>query len=219
MKKLFTLLLLATATLAVFAQKEVSGVVEDEQGEPVIGASVIAKGTTIGTATDIDGKFKMDVPATVKTLVVTFMGMEKKEVAAGKNLKIVLREDAKVLEEVVVTGYGNVSKGSFTGSAQAVKAEDLEKKSPSEVSKAMAGEVAGVQVVTTTGQPGEAATIRIRGIGSLYGSSTPLYIVDGVPYEADYIATIEPSDIASMTVLKDATATSLYGSAVPTVSS
>lgn len=212
MKKLFTLLLLATATLAVFAQKEVSGIVEDEQGQPIPGASVIAKGTTIGTATDIDGKFKMDVPATVKTLVVTFMGMEKKEVAAGKNLKIVLREDAKVLEEVVVTGYGNVSKGSFTGSAQAVKAEDLEKKSPSEVSKAMAGEVAGVQVVTTTGQPGEAATIRIRGIGSLYGSSTPLYIVDGVPYEADYIATIEPSDIASMTVLKDATATSLYGS-------
>lgn len=138
MKKLFTLLLLVTATLAVYAQKEVSGVVEDEQGQPIIGASVIAKGTTIGTATDIDGKFKMDVPATVKTLIVTFMGMEKKEVAAGKNLKIVLREDAKLLEEVVVTGYGNVSKGGFTGSVEAVKAEDIEKKNPSDVTKAMA---------------------------------------------------------------------------------
>ncbi len=212
MKKLFTLLLLVTATLAVYAQKEVSGVVEDEQGQPVIGASVIAKGTTIGTATDIDGKFKMDVPATVKTLIVTFMGMEKKEVAAGKNLKIVLREDAKLLEEVVVTGYGNVSKGGFTGSVEAVKAEDIEKKNPSDVTKAMAGEVAGVQVVNSTGQPGSVASINIRGIGSITANSAPLYVVDGIALDAGSISSIDPSDIASLTVLKDATATSLYGS-------
>ncbi len=212
MKKLFTLLLLVTATLAVYAQKEVSGVVEDEQGQPVIGASVIAKGTTIGTATDIDGKFKMDVPATVKTLIVTFMGMEKKEVAAGKNLKIVLREDAKLLEEVVVTGYGNVSKGGFTGSVEAVKAEDIEKKNPSDVTKAMAGEVAGVQVVNSSGQPGSVASINIRGIGSISANSSPLYVVDGIALDAGSISSIDPGDIASLTVLKDATATSLYGS-------
>ena len=162
MKKIFTLLLLATATLAMYAQKEVSGVVVDANGEPIIQASVIAKGTTIGTATDIDGKFKMEVPNSVKTLVVTYIGMEKKEVAAGKNLKIVLTENAEILQEVVVTGYGNVSKGSYTGSATAVQSEDIEKKSPSELSKSMAGEIAGVQVINSSGQPGTNATIRIR---------------------------------------------------------
>ncbi len=211
MKKFFTLLLLTTATLVMYAQqKEVSGVVVDSKGEPIIQASVIAKGTTIGTATDIDGKFKMEVPASVKTLVVTYIGMEKKEVAAGKNLKIVLTENAEVLQEVVVTGFGNVSKGSYTGSATAVQAEDIEKKSPSELSKSMAGEIAGVQVINGSGQPGTNATIRIRGVGSLNGSSAPLYVVDGVTYDGD-ISSIDPGDIASYTVLKDATATSLYG--------
>jgi TonB-dependent SusC/RagA subfamily outer membrane receptor len=138
--------------------------------------------------------------------------MATQEVAVGKNLRIVLQENSEVIQEVVVTGYGNVSKGSFAGSAQAVNADDIEKKSPTEISKALAGEVAGVQVVTTTGQPGEAASVRIRGIGSLNASSAPLYIVDGVPYEAAYISTIDPGDIASTTILKDATATSLYGS-------
>ena len=210
MKKILTLLLLTTATLAMYAQKEVSGVVVDSKGEPIIQASVVAKGTTIGTATDIDGKFKMEVPNTVKTLVITYIGMEKKEVAAGKNLKIVLTENTELLQEVVVTGFGNVSKGSYTGSATAVKAEDIEKKNPSELSKSMAGEIAGVQVINGSGQPGTNATIRIRGIGSINGSSAPLYVVDGVTYDGD-ISSIDPGDIASYTVLKDATATSLYG--------
>ena len=211
MKKLFTLLFLALS-ICVFAQQQVSGVVVDGKGEPVIGASIQAKGSTQGTISDYDGKFEMTVSESVKTLVVSFVGMATQEVAVGKNLRIVMSENTEVLQDVVVTGYGNVSKGSFTGSAQAVDAENIEKKSPSEISKALAGEVAGVQVVTTTGQPGEAASIRIRGIGSLYGGSSPLYIVDGVPYEASYIATIDPGDIASTTILKDATATALYGS-------
>lgn len=211
MKKIFTLLFLAVS-ICVFADQQVSGVVVDGNGEPVIGASIQAKGSTQGTISDYDGKFEMDVPESVKTLIVSFIGMTTKEVATGKDLKVVLKENSEVLQDVVVTGYLNVSKGSFTGSAQAVDAEHIEKKSPSEISKALAGEVAGVQVVTTTGQPGEAASIRIRGIGSLNGSTAPLYIVDGVPYEAAYIATIDPGDIASTTILKDATATSLYGS-------
>lgn len=212
MKKIFTLLFLAALSIGLYAEQQVSGVVVDSKGEPVIGASIQAKGTTQGTISDYDGKFEMEVPESVKTLVISFVGMATQEVAAGKNIKVVMSENSELIQEVVVTGYGNVSKGSFAGSAQAVSADDIEKKSPTEISKALAGEVAGVQVVTTTGQPGEAASVRIRGIGSLNASSAPLYIVDGVPYEAEYISTIDPGDIASTTILKDATATSLYGS-------
>ena len=212
MKKIFTLLFLVALSLGIYADQQVSGVVVDGKGEAIIGASIQAKGTTQGTISDIDGSFEMSVSESVKTLVVSFVGMATQEVAVGKNLRIVLQENSEVIQEVVVTGYGNVSKGSFAGSAQAVNADDIEKKSPTEISKALAGEVAGVQVVTTTGQPGEAASVRIRGIGSLNASSAPLYIVDGVPYEAAYISTIDPGDIASTTILKDATATSLYGS-------
>ena len=210
MKKIFTLLFLAMLTVGLYAEKQVSGVVVDSKGEPVIGASIQAEGTTQGTISDYDGKFEMDVPESVKTLVVSFVGMATQQVAAGTNLKIVMTENTEVIQEVVVTGFGNVSKGSYAGSAQAVKAEDIEKKSPSEISKALAGEVAGVQVINSSGQPGSNATIRIRGVGSLNGSSAPLYVVDGVTYDGD-ISSIDPGDIASTTILKDATATSLYG--------
>ena len=209
MKKIFTLMFLALS-LCVFAEQQASGVVVDGNGEPVIGASIQAKGSTQGTISDYDGKFELSVPESVKTLVVSFVGMSTKEVAVGKNLRVVLTENTEVIQEVVVTGYGNVSKGSYAGSAQAVKAEDIEKKSPSEISKALAGEIAGVQVINGSGQPGTNATIRIRGIGSLNGSSAPLYVVDGVTYDGD-ISSIDPGDIASTTILKDATATSLYG--------
>jgi len=210
MKKIFTLLFLAVLSIAVYADKQVSGVILDAKGEPVIGASIQAKGTTQGTISDYDGKFEMSVPESVKTLVVSFVGMATKEVDAGQNIKVTMVENTEVLQDVVVTGYGNVSKGSYAGSAQAVKAEDIEKKSPTEISKALAGEIAGVQVINGSGQPGTNATIRIRGVGSLNGSSAPLYVVDGVTYDGD-ISSIDPGDIASTTILKDATATSLYG--------
>ncbi len=212
MKKILTLLFLAVLSLSLYAEKQVSGVVVDAKGEPVIGASVQAKGTTQGTISDYDGKFEMEVPESVKTLVVSFVGMATQEVNAGKNIRVVLEENTEVIDEVIVTGYGNVSKGSFAGSAVAVSAEDIEKKSPSEVTKALAGEVAGVQVANTSGQPGTNASIRIRGIGSIYASNAPLYVVDGIPYQAGDISSIDPGDIASTTILKDATATSLYGS-------
>lgn len=211
MKKIFTLLFLAALSLGLYAQKEVNGVVVDANGDPVIGASIQAKGSTQGTISDYDGKFEMSVPESVKTLVVSFVGMATQEVPAGKNLKITMLENSEVIQEVVVTGYGNVAKGTYTGSAQAVKAEDIEKKNPSEISKALAGEVAGVQVINGSGQPGTNATIRIRGVGSLNGSSAPLYVVDGITYDGD-ISSIDPGDIASTTILKDATATALYGS-------
>ena len=212
MKKILTLMFLAMLSVAIYADKQVSGVVVDEKGEPVIGASIQAKGTTQGTISDYDGKFEMTVPESVKTLVVSFVGMATREVPAEKNVRVVLSDDTQLLEDVVVTGYGTVAKGAYAGSAQAVKADDIEKKNPSDITKALAGEVAGVQVVTSSGQPGTVASIRIRGIGSLSASSAPLYVVDGIPLDAGSISSIDPGDIASTTILKDATATSLYGS-------
>lgn len=211
MKKILSLLMLICISLTMAAQKHVSGVVVDKDGEAVIGASVVAKGTTLGTVTDIDGKFDMNVPQTVKTLVVSYVGLNTVEVVAGKNLRIVLHDNTEVLQDVVVTGIGSaVSKGKFAGSAETVSADAIEKKNASEISKAMANEVAGMQVINTSGQPGTNATIVLRGPGSINGSATPLYIVDGITYDGD-ISAIAPGDIASYTVLKDATATSLYG--------
>lgn len=211
MKKIFTLLVLGFISLGMMAEKQISGLVLDSKDEPVIGASVMVKGTTIGTITDYDGEFILSVSDDATTLVVTFVGMQQQEVAIKERMIIVLQEATEMLADVVVTGYGNVSKGSFAGSAQAVDADVIEKKSPTEISKALAGEVAGVQVINTSGQPGTNATLVIRGVGSLNGSATPLYVVDGVTYDGD-ISSIDPGDIASTTILKDATATSLYGS-------
>ena len=211
MKKSFTLFALLFAAVSIFANVQVSGIVVDDKGEPVVGASVQAIGTSIGTITDYDGQFELSVPDNVKTLQVSFIGMQAQEVPVQKNMRITLSESSEMLQEVVKTGYMNVSKGSFAGSAQAVNADNIEKKNPSEISKALAGEVAGVQVVNSSGQPGSNASIRVRGLGSIYASSSPLYIVDGVTYGGD-ISSIDPGDIASTTILKDATATSLYGS-------
>ena len=211
MKKFFTLMALCMLSIVMMAEQQVSGVVVDEKNEPIIGASVQVKGGTQGTITDYDGEFFLTVPDDATVLVVSYVGMQTQEVAVKRSVRVVLHEATEVIQEVVVTGYGNVSKGSYAGSAQAVDAETIEKKSPTEISKALTGEVAGVQVINTSGQPGTNATIVVRGVGSLNGSSTPLYVVDGVTYDGD-ISSIDPGDIASTTVLKDATATSLYGS-------
>ena len=211
MKKFFTLMTLCMLSLGMMAEQQVSGVVVDEKNEPIIGASIQVKGGTQGTITDYDGEFFLTVPDDATVLVVSYVGMQSQEVAVKRSIRVVLHEATEVIQEVVVTGYGSVSKGSFAGSAQAVDAETIDKKSPSEISKALAGEVAGVQVINTSGQPGTNATIRIRGLGSVNASTKPLYIVDGVTYDGD-ISSIDPGDIASTTILKDATATSLYGS-------
>ena len=211
MKKIFTLLALCFLSLGMMAEKQISGVVLDSSNEPVIGASITVKGTSLGTISDYDGEFLLSVPDDATIVVVSFVGMQTQEVAIQARMTIILHEATEIIQEVVVTGYGNVSKGSFAGSAQSVDAEVIEKKSPTEVSKALAGEVAGVQVVNTSGQPGTNATLVIRGVGSLNGSATPLYVVDGVTYDGD-ISAIDPGDIASTTVLKDAAATALYGS-------
>lgn len=208
---LFTALIFSIGVM--FGQEAtVNGTVVDEStGEPLIGVAVQIEGTTTGTITDLDGNFTISVPAGKKILVFTYVGMTTVKAEAKNGMRVTMSDNAKVIDEVMVVAYGTSTKKSFAGSATVVKGETLEKKNPSDVTKALAGEIAGVQVVSSTGQPGTTASVRIRGIGSVNSNTSPLYVVDGIPFDGD-ISGIDPSDIASTTVLKDATATSLYGS-------
>ena len=191
---------------------QVSGtVISEEDGLPVVGASILVKGTTVGTVTDIDGNFTLsNVPSSKQVLQISFIGMKTLEVHAKSTMRVVLHPDTEVLDEVMVVAYGTSKKSSFTGSAATVSAKSVEKLQVSNVTKALEGSAPGVQVAMTSGQPGSSATIRIRGIGSINASSDPLYVVDGMPYNGN-ISAINPADIESMTVLKDAASTSLYG--------
>ena len=210
-KRLMTVVAaLAVSTSMAFAQSQISGkVTSSEDGSPVIGASIKVAGTNTGTVTDIDGNFSLNAPAGAK-LEVSYIGMNSTSVKAGKNMKIVLEPDNKALDEVIVVAYGTAKKSAFTGSAGEVKASDIDVHVTSTATNALVGKVAGIQATSSSGEPGSAPTIRVRGIGSLNASSNPLYIVDGAPYEAG-IANINPQDIESISVLKDASASAIYG--------
>ena len=195
------------------AQKtSLTGTVTGDDGLPIPGASVIVKGTTIGTVTNLDGQYTLQVPADATTLVFTFIGMAQQEqpIDGRKVIDVRLSSDEQLVDEVVVTAYGTSTKGTFTGSAAAVSSEQLQKRQVSNVTQALAGQVAGVQIQSSNGQPGVSATVRIRGVGSINSGTTPLYVVDGIPYDGS-ISSINTNDIESMTVLKDAASTSLYG--------
>jgi TonB-linked SusC/RagA family outer membrane protein len=207
--------LLVMSIGAVMAQTTtVQGIVtSDEDGQPVIGASVMVVGTSLGAITDLDGKFTINnVPSSAKTLQVSFIGMQTQEVSIKPGtMKVVMKSDAELLDEVVISAYGEISKGAFTGSAGTVTADQIGKIQTSNVTNALTGKVAGVQTNTTTGQPGQSnASIRIRGISSINAGNDPLIIMDGVPYDGD-LNNISSQDIESMTVLKDAASNSLYG--------
>ncbi|WP_024994307.1 SusC/RagA family TonB-linked outer membrane protein [Phocaeicola paurosaccharolyticus] len=227
-RKLMLLLTLLVMSIgwATAQTSKVSGVVTaEEDGLPVVGASVLVKGTTVGTVTDIDGKFNLtNVPSSAKTLVVSYIGMKSQELAIKQNMSIVLKGDAAVLEEVVVTGYGVTKKAAFTGAATTVATDKIINKTDANPIKALEGTVAGLQLNVASGQPGAPANIFIRGRNSINSGTQPLYIVDGVPYnsatvgvrsdegqETSPLANLNANDIESMTVLKDATATSIYG--------
>jgi TonB-linked SusC/RagA family outer membrane protein len=193
---------------------QVTGTVTSaEDGMAIPGASVAVKGTSIGVATDVDGKYSLAVPQTATTLVFSFVGMVTQEVAiAGRTvINVVLATDAAQLEEVIVVAYGTTKRSSFTGSASNVNAEKLESIQVADISKVLEGMTSGIQVTSGLGQPGATADVRIRGINSINASAAPLYVVDGFPYSGN-INTIPVSDIESITVLKDASATALYGS-------
>ncbi len=209
----FLTLLLALIVQISFAQdKTVSGTVTENSG-PLPGVSISVKGTNKGTETDFDGKYSI-LAKSGDVLVFRYLGFTpvEKTIGASNTINASMKVDENnVLDEVVVVGYGTSTKQAFTGTATVVSAENLQAKSVSNISQALAGEVAGVTVVNTSGQPGSAATIRIRGFGTINGNSAPLYVVDGVPY-LNSISNINPADIESTTILKDATATSIYGS-------
>ena len=189
----------------------VSGQVVDQAGEPLIGASVKVKGASLGTVTDFDGNFQLDAPQNA-TLVVSYVGFAEREIAiAGRTSlgQIQLSADGQVLDQVVVVGYGTQKKADLTGSVSIVNAEEMKRVSNSNISTMLEGKVAGVQI-TTDGQPGADPLVRIRGIGS-FGSTAPLYVVDGVPMGTT-IRDFSPNDIATIQVLKDASAGAIYGS-------
>lgn len=206
----FFSLLAATMLCGTLSAKLVHGTVTDVTGETVISASVVVKGTTIGTVTDFDGNYSIDVPDNAQILEFSYIGMETKEVPiTGDVINVVLQENAAVLEEVVVTGYGTTKKRDLVTAVASVSAEQLKDIPVTSASEALQGKLAGVSVTTTEGSPDADVKIRVRGGTSLTQSNDPLYIVDGFPVSS--ISDIAPSDIASMDVLKDAAATAIYG--------
>ena len=174
------------------------------------GLSIQAAGTNVGVVTDLDGKFSMTMPKGKTVLRVSYVGMETVEVVGKRNMRIVLKADQTDLDEVMVVAYGTAKKSSFTGSAENINGEKLELRPISNVAKGIEGQATGVQVTSASGQPGSAPSIRIRGYGSINASSAPLYVVDGIPYDGS-LSSLNPSDIESMTILKDASAGALYG--------
>jgi TonB-linked SusC/RagA family outer membrane protein len=228
--KRFVLLLLCIALLAipvVNAQvKSVSGkVTSKEDGASIPGVSVIVKGTTIGKATDLDGNYQIQVPQDATTLVFSFVGMKSVEVPiSGTTINATMEQDLIGVDEIVVTGYGVTRKVAFTGSAATVEKKDLERTTDADPIRALEGSVAGLVMSAETGQPGGYNSVLIRGLGSFNSGTQPLYVVDGVPVTSgafgmrsgesqtiNPLASLNPNDIESISVLKDATATSIYG--------
>lgn len=192
------------------AQTHVTGVViSDEDQQPVIGAFVKVLGTQNGTQTDLDGKFELDVQAGAM-LEFSYVGMTSKKVKATPNMRVVLESNSKTMEEVIVVAYGTQKKSAFTGSAAVVKADDITKVQVTNAVDALKNKVSGVQMTQGSGAPGSSSRVLIRGIGSITAGGAPLYVVDGSPFDGD-IKSINPQDIESLTVLKDAASAALYG--------
>ena len=219
-KALGLLLFLCMVPLGSYAQNAIKGTVSDSQG-PIIGATVKVKGTQTGTVTDFDGNYTIQA-ATGQTLVVSYVGYKTLEVKVGsqRTIDITLHEDSEMLSEVVVVGYGTMRKSDLTGAVTQVDEKAIEKSIPTSIDQVLQGRAAGVQIQANTGTPGGSSTIRIRGTNSLNASSQPIFVIDGVIIDSDGsdngntnpLAGINPSDIVTMDILKDASATAIYGS-------
>lgn len=200
------------ASVAQAQTVKATGQVVDQDGEPLLGATIKVKGSPgTGAVTDLDGNFELTVPANA-TLVISYVGYKDREVAVGGRAdlgQIQLENDSQLLEQVVVVGYGVQKKADLTGSVSVVNADELKRVSHSNISTMLEGKVAGVQI-TSDGQPGADPAVRIRGLGS-FGSTAPLYVVDGVPMGTT-IRDFSPNDIETIQVLKDASAGAIYGS-------
>ncbi|MGM9762783.1 MAG: SusC/RagA family TonB-linked outer membrane protein [Candidatus Cryptobacteroides sp.] len=227
--KSILLLLAVTFSVNLFAQDVISGTVSDDRGEPVIGGGVVYAGTNIGVTTDIDGRFTIQ-KMLGKTLQISSIGMETMEIVIDSQteLNVRLKGDSMILEDAVVIGYGSLSKRDFTGSVSSFKAEDLAKTGNRNVVGALQGQVAGLNITSQSGEPGSGFSIKIRGNNSINAGTTPLFVIDGMQMDIsdseiattgstgggsfDPLSFINPNDIESIEVLKDATATAIYGS-------
>ena len=219
-KPLALLFLLCLVPLWSYAQSiSINGTFKDNSGEPIIGASILQKGTTNGTISDFDGKFTLNVPSN-SSIIVSFIGYKEQEIAiTGKTqFDIVMIEDAEVLDEVVVVGYGQMKRSDLTGAVVSVNDQAIKKSVPTSIDQVLQGRAAGVQIQANTGTPGGSSSIRIRGINSLNATNQPIFVIDGVVVDSSSdddtnnpLASINPSDIVSMDVLKDASATAIYG--------
>ena len=223
---LLTCLFIGIGMVTAQTQKVTGTVISDEDGQPVVGASVLVKGTNIGTITNIEGEFTLlNVPSDAKSLTVSFLGMQTQDVAIKPVVKVTLKSDSEMLDEVVVTGYGVQRKAAFTGAASVVGKDVIAKKSDANFVKALEGTIPGLQMNNSSGIPGSWGSVYVRGRGSLNSGTQPLYVIDGVPVNSeedgmssssnkylDPMAALNPADIESVTVLKDAAATAIYGS-------
>ena len=215
-KFLLTMILVATPLFIfqAFAQERtVTGVVtSSEDGATLPGVSVIVKGTIIGTTTDINGNYSLSVPQNATALIFSFLGMSTQEVSieGRSSIDVALQSDVLGIEEVIVTAYGTAKRGAFTGSATQINASKIENRPISNLTSAIEGSSPGIQVTAGSGQPGQSQSIRVRGFGSYSASNSPLYVVDGVQFSGS-ISSINPNDIESITILKDASSTALYG--------
>ena len=210
-RRLLTLVTALMFTVATIAQTlSVKGVVVDENNEAVIGASVMISGSKNGTKTDLEGKFTLKGVKASDKLLVSYVGMKTKSVNPQASMKIVLENDDQVLDEVMVVAFGEQKKSSFTGSAGVVDSKKLEQRQVTNVMEALQGNVAGLQAYSHSGAPDAAPEFRIRGISSINAGKAPLIVLDGAPYDGDWNS-INPSDVSSVTVLKDAASNALYG--------
>lgn len=218
-KVLLMLVIGCFLSIDAFAQQiTVKGLVKDTAGEPIIGANVVIKGTTNGTITDFDGNFQLNANKG-DIIVISFIGYQPQEAQAAASMNIILKDDTELLDEVVVIGYGSVKKDDLSGSVVAIKAEEMNKGAVTSPQELIMGKVPGLSVSQGDGAPGAGSTIRIRGGASLNASNDPLIVIDGIPVSNDAapgtpnaLATINPNDIETFTVLKDASATAIYGS-------
>ncbi|WP_230584957.1 SusC/RagA family TonB-linked outer membrane protein, partial [Bacteroides fragilis] len=217
-----TCLFMGIGLVTAQTQKVTGVVISEEDGQPVVGASVLAKGTTVGVITDVDGKFTLSgIPSSAKTLQISYIGMQTAEVAIAPNIRVILKTDSKALDEVVVVAYGTQSARTVTASVSTVRADALKDVPSVSFDQMLQGRASGVSITTPSAGVGQAPIVRVRGVNSITSGTSPLYVVDGVPIEsgnlsylanANALADINPADIVSMDVLKDAAAAALYGS-------
>ncbi|MBV6654615.1 MAG: TonB-dependent receptor plug domain-containing protein, partial [Mameliella sp.] len=225
--KHFLFLLLMLLSAQTFAQRTLTGQVSDTEGEPLIGVNILVKDTDAGTITDFDGNFSLRIPEGGEILVFSYIGYATKEVVIGTQTRIDIEmsTDAEALEEVIVVGYGTKKKRDVIGSVATVKSENITKLKSTSFVDGLQGQASGVQVVANSGVPGAPSTVKIRGISSISINTDPLWIVDGMPIYSggnlggtngataqDPMSLINPNDIESIQVLKDAAATAIYGS-------